>query len=161
MITHPIFTDFFRHFRFMPTHSLVLNLKKSVYRKLAIERVDMSVSEKTYHSFFRSLAKRCVPFNHYRRYKRQIPSIASYEVSSDHRPHLHILLKKPDHLCESTFLKLIRETAENNDYIAPTNFGIHLTDLTILAEQDRQNIIHYNMKAILNPHKTSDRALMM
>lgn len=157
MITTDIFTDFFHHFRFMPTHSVVINLKKSVRKSFAIERVDTIVAEKTYHAYHRSLSKRCYPYHHYRRYKSEIPAIAACELSSSNRPHLHILMKKPDHLCETTFCKCLYETAENNHYIAPTRFAVHITNLTTLPKEDQQNIINYNMKDI---YKT-DRMFIM
>lgn len=151
MIVQDLFTDFFRHFHFMPTHSLVLNLKKSVKKRYASERVDNIVAEKTYHSFLKCLSKKCVPHNHYRRYKTKLTAIASCEISSSYRPHLHILIKKPDHLCESTFLKLIRETADNNEYVAPSKYAVHITNLTLLPDQHRHNIMNYNMKDINKP----------
>ena len=152
MIQTDIFTNFFANFHFMPTHSVVINLKKAHKHGHLVQRIDAIEAERTYHSLMRSLVKKTISKSNYRRHKPKLDAVCSVEVSRDHRPHLHILVRKPPYLTEKIFKSLIIETASHNKYVAPTTYGVHITNLAILPESERDAKIHYNMKDIDKPN---------
>jgi hypothetical protein len=142
------FFDFERNFRFSPTHSVVVNLKKARKHLESFESMNLISAEKTYHSFIRSLSKNLSSPSVYRRFKNQIPAIAGIEKSEDHRFHFHMLIEKPDHISDKDFEKAINEAAENNPYVESGKYSIHITDLKSKNENDISRIIQYNMKSI-------------
>ena len=113
-----IFFHFMKHFYFSLTDSVVINLVKARRYQQSMEIIDEIVVEKTFHSFRFTLTKQCVSKTTDRRFKRLIDAIASVEYASLY--HLHILLRKPDHLTENLFRKAILETANNTPYIHPS-----------------------------------------
>ena len=153
MLRTDIFSDFMKHFHFAPTHSVVINLVKARKHNQTIEPVDDIVAEKTFHSFRCALAKQCVSRTTYRRFKRLIDAVASVERSNDNRPHLHILLRKPDHLTDNLFGEAILETAKHNPYVYPEKrYTVDITNLIDISAEHYDNLIPYSFKQLDKHH---------
>ena len=153
MLRTNIFSDFMKHFHFAPTHSVVINLVKARKHPNAIEPVDEIVAEKTFHSFRCALTKKCVSKVSYRRFKKLVDAVASVERNDEARYHLHILLRKPEHLTENLFRKAILETADNNPYIHPSKkYTVDITNLFDISAEHFDNLIPYNFKQIDKHH---------
>jgi hypothetical protein len=153
MLRTDIFSDFMKHFHFAPTHSVVINLVKARKHDQTIEPVDEVVAEKTFHSIRRALTKKCVSKANYRRFTRLIYAVASVERSNDNRPHLHILLRKPDHLTHNLFREAILETAKHNPYVYPEKrYTVDITNLIDISAEHYDNLIPYSFKQIDKQH---------
>lgn len=147
MLKTDIFSDFMKNFHFSPTHSVVINLVKARKHQHIIETVDEIVAEKTFHRFRCSLTKKCISKTNFRRFKRLLDAVASVEYAS--RYHLHILLRKPDHLTENLFRKAILETATNNPYIHPSKrYTVNITNLFEISNEHYDNLLPYSFKQI-------------
>ena len=142
-----------KHFHFAPTHSVVINLVEARKHEQTIEPVDEVVAEKTFHSIRCALTKKCVSKVSYRRIKHLIDAVASVERSNDNRPHLHILLRKPDHLTEYLFRKAILETAAQNPYVYPAKrHTVDINNLFDISAEHYDNLIPYSFKQIDKHH---------
>ena len=140
-----------KHFHFAPTHSVVINLVKARKHDQTIEPVDVIIAEKTFHSFRRALTKKCVSKANYRRFTRLIDAVASVEYAS--RYHLHILLRKPDHLTENLFREAILETAAQNPYVYPAKrHTVDITNLFDISSEHYDNLIPYSFKQLDKHH---------
>ena len=148
MIQKSLFCNFYENFRFIPTHSIVVNLKKARKHLSSFEMIDSLSAEKTIHSFRRALSKKCLSKSAYRRFKTELSAIAGIEISADNRRHFHMLIKKPESFTNEDFEKAILETSKRNPYIECGPYSVHITDIQNKGESDITNIIQYNMKDI-------------
>ena len=147
----------------VPTHSVVIDLKKSRSLKDAVVEsvsIDSVIAENTFHSFRIALSKRCYskPYllthrryskSYYRRHKPLIAACCSVERSKDNRYHLHVLLRKPDHMTEHCFRFAVNATAHKNKFIETNRkYAVHITAFDDTTEDHIRNTMFYNFKSI-------------
>jgi hypothetical protein len=139
------------------THSLTIDLVKS--RKIKMEprsvgeqsepiyaKIDAVSAEKTFRSFMNALSKSLSSPGTWKRYKPQVKSVGSLEISNDSRWHFHISLTCPPHIRGDWFVEQVRRCAKRNPFIMNGEYSVKIDPL--LTDHDRDKWVGYSLKNI-------------
>ena len=126
-----------------PTHFVTISLNQSrkicnLYGSTHIIAGDDVIYADTFRSFINSLSKRCHSRQVWKRLKPKVACYGSIEGGSgSQRYHLHLTLRKPQHLSDDEFECLIVETAGGNSWIMNGDFAVKILRLRCRQEQLR------------------------
>lgn len=124
-----------------PTHFLTISLVQGlkIYGPNGVGtwvKGDDVIYDGTYRKFVRCLSKSVVTPKVWKRQKPYLANAGSIEGGSNgERFHLHVVIRKPDHMSDQAFVAAIKQTAEGNPWIMNGEYAVKIVPITSVELQ--------------------------